>query len=111
MQARWPRRSCRCSSATIAAPHWALPPGFTRSPPSPPSRLPDDTPTSIAPPSRARRNKLLLTVAKIVVAAVVLWFVGKGVAEQVAKFRSQPLVVEPRWSLVLVAALFTLSAF
>ena len=49
--AHWPPRWFRCSSVTIAAPRSAPPDVSTRSPPSPPSRLPDATPTSTAPPS------------------------------------------------------------
>lgn len=44
-------------------------------------------------------------------AAIVLWFVGKSVAEQVSKFREQPLVIEPRWGMILLAAGLMLAAF
>ena len=69
--ARSRRRWSRCSSVTIAARRSAPPAVCTRSPPLPPSRLPDATPTSTAPPSPARRNRLWLA-AQIVIAAVVL---------------------------------------
>jgi hypothetical protein len=73
--------------------------------------LPDATPTSTKPPSRARRNKLLLA-AQVIVAAIVLWYVGKSVAEQLTKFRTQPLgIVEPRWGYIALAALLTLCGF
>src|SRR4051812_15830300 len=107
---QWPRRSCRFSNATIAVRRLAPRVGCTRSPLLPPSRLPDATPTSIAPPSRARRNKLLIA-AQVVVAAIVVWFVGKNVAEQVSKFREQPLVVEPRWGMIALAAGLMLAGF
>jgi uncharacterized membrane protein YbhN (UPF0104 family) len=72
--------------------------------------LPDATPTSTAPSSRARRNRLLIA-AQVVVAAVILWFVGKKVVAEVAEFRSQPLVIEPRWGMIALAAAIMLGAF
>jgi hypothetical protein len=72
--------------------------------------LPDATPTSIAPPSRARRNKLLVA-AQLVIAAIIVWVVGKRVAEQLTNLRNQPLVYEPRWQFIALAALCTLAGF
>jgi hypothetical protein len=46
-----------------------------------------------------------------VIAAIVLWYVGRSVAEQIARFRDQPLVIEPRWEMIALAAAFTLAGF
>jgi hypothetical protein len=40
-----------------------------------------------------------------------LWFVGRSVAEQISKFRDQPLGIDPRWGMIALAAGFTLAAF
>ena len=40
-----------------------------------------------------------------------MWFVGRSVAEQVSKFHEQPLVIQPRWGMILLAAGLMLAAF
>jgi hypothetical protein len=72
--------------------------------------LPDATPTSIAPPSRARRNKLWIAV-QILLTAVILWFVGKGVVGQWTLFRGTPLRVDPQWTMLLLSAALYFAAF
>src|SRR3954453_19670128 len=107
---QWPRRSCRFSNATIAVRRLAPRVGCTRSPLLPPSRLPDATPTSIAPPSRARRNKLWVAV-QILLTAVILWFVGKSVVDQWRTLGKTPLHVAPQWSMIILAAALYAGAF
>jgi hypothetical protein len=41
----------------------------------------------------------------------VLWFVGRKLAEQWAVFRNTPLVVEPRWTMIVLSAAIMLGAF
>ncbi|MGH7618364.1 MAG: hypothetical protein ACREPM_14165, partial [Gemmatimonadaceae bacterium] len=78
--------------------------------PLPPSRLPDATPTSTAPPSRPRRNKRWVAV-QVVVTAVILWYVGKGVLDQRSKFRGVPPALHVRWELIVVATAVYLGGF
>jgi hypothetical protein len=72
--------------------------------------LPDATPTSTDPPSRARRNKIWIAV-QILLTAIILWFVGKGVVEQWGRLRSTRLDVSPRWPMLLLAAGLYFAAF
>lgn len=58
--------------------------------------MPDATPTSTAPPSPARRNKLW-AAAQIVVAAIVVAFIGKTLVSQWTEFRGTPLRASPSW--------------
>src|SRR5262249_25102559 len=74
----------------------------TRSPPLPPSRLPDATPTSTAPPSRARRNRLWF-LAQLVITAVILWYVGAKLLQQWRDFRGTRIEVHPRWTLIAIS--------
>jgi hypothetical protein len=72
--------------------------------------LPDATPTSIAPPSRARRNKLWIAV-QILLTAVILWFVGRKVIEQWRAIGTTRLQVDLQWSMLLLAAALYAAAF
>jgi glycosyltransferase 2 family protein len=72
--------------------------------------LPDATPTSTAPPSRARRNKLWIA-AQLVVTAVILWFVGAQLAHQWREFRGNPIVVHPRWGMIALSCVIVLAAY
>jgi hypothetical protein len=68
--------------------------------------LPSATPTSTAPPSRARRNKRWI-VAQVVLTAVVFWFVARALVAQWRAFRGVPLVVDPNWVYIIASgALF-----
>jgi hypothetical protein len=58
--------------------------------------LPSATPTSTAPPSRARRSRLWLA-AQLALTAVVLWFVGKALVKQWHDFSGQPLTINADW--------------
>src|SRR4051794_25547197 len=110
MRARSPQDSFHCCRVRTAGPRLAPLHVCMRSPPSPPSRLPDDTPTSTEPPSPARRNKLW-TAAQLVLAAVLLWYIGKTLVEQWAKVRNVPLTVDLRWGMIASSALVTLAGF
>jgi hypothetical protein len=82
----------------------------TRSPLSPPSRLPDATPTSTAPPSPGRRNRVWVAV-QLIVTAVILWFVGRGLVDQWRAFRNVPLAVHRQWGMILLSALMVLLTY
>src|SRR3954451_8505839 len=92
-----------------AASRWEPRRGCTHSPPLPPSRLPDATRTSTDPPSPARRNKTWIA-AQIVITAVVVWYVGKALVEQWAKFRGTPIEVHPRWGTIIISSVIALTA-
>ena len=71
--------------------------------------MPDATPTPIASPSRARRNKRWLA-AQIVLTDIVLWFVGRAVVGQWRAFRGVPLAAQPNWIYIVASgALFWLT--
>jgi glycosyltransferase 2 family protein len=72
--------------------------------------LPDATPTSIAPPSPAPRNKLWVGV-QIAVTAVVLWFVAVKLVEQWRKFRGAPIEVHPRWGFIALSCLVVFATY
>jgi hypothetical protein len=68
--------------------------------------LPSATPTSTAPPSRARRNKRWI-VAQVVLTAVVFWYVARALVAQWREFRGVPLVIHPNWLYIIASgALF-----
>jgi glycosyltransferase 2 family protein len=46
-----------------------------------------------------------------VIAAIVLWYIGKRLVEQWSKFRDQPLTVHPRWGMIALSAAITLVAY
>lgn len=70
--------------------------------------MPDATPTSTAPPSRARRNSAWVA-AQIIIAATVLWFVAAALLEQWRTFRGTPLVVAPNWAFIIASGLVFLA--
>jgi glycosyltransferase 2 family protein len=72
--------------------------------------LPDATPTFTETRSPARRNKFWVA-AQYVIAAIVLWYIGKRLVEQWSKFRDQPLTVHPRWGMIALSAAITLVAY
>jgi hypothetical protein len=72
--------------------------------------LPDATPTSTAPRSPARRNKLW-TAVQLIVTAVILWFVGRKLVEQWHDFRNVPLTVHPRWGMLVLSALVVFATY
>jgi hypothetical protein len=73
--------------------------------------LPDATPTSTAPPSPARRNKSWIA-AQVVLTAVVLWFVAKGLYEQWQKFRGTPHVqLHLRWGMLALSCVIVLATY
>jgi hypothetical protein len=72
--------------------------------------LPDATPTSTAPRSPARRNKLWIAV-QLLLTAVILWFVGRKLVEQWHDFRNVPLTVHPRWGMLVLSALVVLVTY
>jgi hypothetical protein len=73
--------------------------------------LPDATPTSIAPPSPARRNKAWLAV-QIAVTAVILWYVGKELVEQWRNFRAAPTVeLHPQWWAIALSCAIILATY
>lgn len=68
--------------------------------------MPSATPTSTAPPSRARRNKRWIA-AQVVLTAVVFWYVVRALVAQWREFRGVPLVVHPNWLYIVASgALF-----
>src|SRR5438270_5610384 len=97
----------------IAARRWARPAVFTRSPLSPPSRLPNATPTSIAPPSPDRRSRRtpLWRFAQIALAAVVLAFIAWSLVGNWQDFRKQPLHVQPKWSYIAASGVVVLGTY
>jgi len=58
----------------------------------------------------ARRNRWLFA-AQLVIAAVVLWFIGKTLYRQWSDYRAQPLDVHPRWWLIALSGLIVLLAY
>ncbi|MEO7084965.1 MAG: lysylphosphatidylglycerol synthase domain-containing protein [Gemmatimonadaceae bacterium] len=72
--------------------------------------MPDATPTSIAPPSPARRRKVWV-VAQVVVTAIVLWFVGERLIEQWTAFRGSPVEVHPRWGMIALSSAIVLATY
>jgi hypothetical protein len=72
--------------------------------------LPDVTPTSTAPRSPGRRNKLWLAV-QIILTAVLLWFVGKKLVDQWDQFRNIHLAVQLRWGMLALSGAITLATF
>jgi hypothetical protein len=72
--------------------------------------LPDATPTSTAPPSPARRNKIWIA-AQLVVTAIILWYVGKKLLDQWREFRGRPIEVHPRWTLIALSCAVVLVAY
>lgn len=72
--------------------------------------MPDATPTSTGTPSRARRNRLW-TAAKVLLAAVIIWYIGRALIDQWTAFRNVPLAVEPRWGWIVLAAVIYFAGF
>ncbi len=72
--------------------------------------MPDATPTSIAPPSRARRNRLWLGV-QIAVTAIILWFVAARLVDEWHKFRGVPSEIHPRWGLVALSCVVVFATY
>ncbi len=73
--------------------------------------MPDATPTSIAPPSPARRNKAWFAV-QIAVTAVILWYVGKELVTQWRLFRAAPTVeLHPQWWAIGLSCVIILATY
>lgn len=58
---------------------------------------------------RTRRSWLL--AGQVVLAAVVLFFIGRALVRQWEAFRGQPLVAHPRWGIVVVSGLVVLATY
>jgi hypothetical protein len=72
--------------------------------------LPDATPKSTAPPSPARRNRLW-SAAQLLLAAVVLYFVGKTLVGQWRQYRNATVHIELRWPYVLASGAVVLATY
>jgi uncharacterized membrane protein YbhN (UPF0104 family) len=72
--------------------------------------LPDDTPTSTAPPSPARRNRLWIA-AQLIVTAIIFWYVGQKLVDQWREFRGAPIEVHPRWGAIVLSCVIVLVAY
>src|SRR4051812_4618009 len=105
-----PPRWSRCSSVTIAERRLAPRPVSTRSPPSPPSRLPDATPTSTETPKPLRRNRLW-TVAQWFLAAVAFYFIGKAFFQGWRSYQVNGIHVQLSWTWMIASALVVLATY
>src|SRR5215510_246366 len=87
----------------IAVPRSAPRDASTLSPPLPPSRLLDTTPTFTESRSPGRRSNLWLA-AQFVIAAIVVSFIGKALVSQWRAVRGVPLQIVPDWRLILAGS-------
>ena len=73
--------------------------------------MPDATPTSIDPPSPARRNRRWFA-AQLVITAIVVWFVGRAARRAVARrFAAQPLESHPNWTIIVASGAVVLATY
>lgn len=72
--------------------------------------MPDATPTSTAPPSPARRNRLWVA-AQLLIAAILIGFIGKSLVDQWREFRGTPLTVALNWPRILASAAVVLVTY
>src|SRR5439155_23028881 len=99
-----------CSLARIAGGRSAPRAACMPSPPSRPSQRLGGTWTSTARRLRAPTRRLFLG-AQLVLAALVLFFVGRALVEQWQTFRSVPLVAQPRWSAIVLSGVLVLITY
>ncbi len=72
--------------------------------------MPAATPTSTAPPSPARRNKVVFGV-QLAVTAIILWFVASRLFDQWKKFRGTPIEVHPRWGFIALSCVVVFATY
>src|SRR5881394_1445020 len=94
---RWRPRFRRCWACRIAGARWAPRAGCTPWRRSRPSRSRGATSTSINERLRAPPRRVVL-IAQLILAALVLYYIGRTLVAQWVKFRAEPLVANPRWS-------------
>jgi hypothetical protein len=72
--------------------------------------LPAATPTSTAPPSPPRRNRVWFGV-QLAVTAIILWFVATRLVDQWKNFRGTPIELHPRWAFIALASVVVIATY